>query len=80
MLICKTPDGKFCFRCAECFLAFDNPQDIADADRGYDAFDVAMSPPTREEIDQRGWGDYCVHEVIEPEPEGPAVEFRRSSE
>jgi len=65
MVICKTPTGHWCFRCAECFLAFDDPNDMHLADRGYSAVDVPMTAPTREEIEQHGWGEHCIHEIVE---------------
>lgn len=65
MLISKTPSGKLCFRCAECYLAFDRPEDLRIAALGYGAERIPMTPPSRDEIEAWGWGAHCSKTIVE---------------
>ena len=54
--------GELCFQCAECFWACDDPEGLDDYSKGYEGADLVFEAPTRKEIEQAGWGQYCVEE------------------
>lgn len=62
--IVRRPNGRLCFRCAECMLCFDSPDDVHFIERGYRAEDEeeVVTPPSKAEIIEAGWGEYCVIE------------------
>lgn len=67
LLIGKRVDtSRLCCQCAECFRTFDSPDDVGDPRRGYSGADLAFEAPTREEIRQYGWEQYCCYTVEEP--------------
>ena len=67
LAICKKPSGQLCFRCAECLLTFDNPADLQFRERAYSGLHVPVTAPSRDEIERYGWGEYCVHEMVDDE-------------
>jgi len=61
--IVKRATGQLCFRCAECLLTFDSPNDLCISAKGHRPADLdePIEPPSKEEIVAYGWGEYCTH-------------------
>jgi len=67
MAITKSPNGAFSFRCLECYMAFDRPEDVGFIERSYHGLNTPMLAPTLDEIIAHGWGEYCAWETMDYE-------------